>query len=161
VVVDMDDIKGKKLISELVDEHRAIITVFHQSLEEGVHSQKGLMMLKKAKQDFLDHYEKENVLVYRQLREASRIRGRQLPKNQNISDMAKGFDSNIADIVNMLLEFDATLDGQKESSQSHVEQRLINIVDIIADRIELEENVIFTIYNNLSSQIDDTYTESS
>jgi regulator of sigma D len=152
---DMNNKKNVNLIAEFKAEHREILKGFRAVYGLDVDSEEGRKALGKVRDVLLKHHEKEHLLIYQQLQDHS---GNSPYSNRGYlkNDIIRSFHVNIDEVIDMVDDYYKRLNENRVNGSSRSAEELMRLVSIVADRFELEETVIFMMYEKLSAKIPDS-----
>ncbi len=72
-------------------------------------------------------------------------------RSQNIQQYREDHQFGLEGILDMISEFDNSLSNVDEEHFFNVDRDLMRIIDAIAARIEFEEDVLFAMYDQITS----------
>ncbi len=141
----MSDSEIHEVIKELMEDHRNIMMMFLQAFALDIKTEEGKSIFKNAFLELQLHDDKEEVLLYQPIRE-SYLDNNASDNIQIFSDM-KHF--GIENTLNIINDFDDSLDGCDKSNLIHLESKYLNVIDVIKERIKFEETVLFETYSHI------------
>jgi hypothetical protein len=133
-----------QIIEGLKCEHNDIINKLRNSLSSSIRSEQGLLEFKKAEFLLRTHLENESFLVYRALMVPPKKKSVVRSTENSSAEIIRSFNSSLKDIMEDFFNFSKTL--KKDIRSADHETELLRIIHMIENRFELEETVVFLMY---------------
>jgi len=130
------------LIKALKIEHSVIIDNLEEIKRLGVHSRKGLDLLFSIQINILSHLEKEDKELYPVLKDA-------VKSERKANDTSNLFDENIGAVSNTVIHF---FENYATKAKNQLVMETEWLIEALTWRIQREENLIFTMYENVHSK---------
>jgi hypothetical protein len=141
--------KDDELVDDLKLEHRNLIKMFRNALFDGIRSEKGIATFRSAFSDLQVHFENEEILIYQPIK-ISKFANK---RSENIMQHREDHQFCFEYMLDMIATFDKNLSNIDVEHLYNVDVNYIKIVDAIAERFEFEEDVLFTMYNHVTNEI--------
>ncbi|MBF0382109.1 MAG: hypothetical protein HQL69_13885 [Magnetococcales bacterium] len=139
----------QQLIHALKKEHQGILQELNEVLAYGVRTSEGMHAFKKAETIILNHVEKEKSNIISSLQKLSPDSKIPLTSMSTLKNLIHNSNNSMSDIMADFLSFFEKYIKDDEVSILVVHGEFIRITNMFVDRFELEESVIFEIYESI------------
>jgi hypothetical protein len=148
---DLMELKShcRQLILVLKYEHKGILQAFNEVLAHGIRTSNGMQAFNKAQAILLNHVEKEKVNITASLQNISPDSSIPLTSMSTLEELVSSTNNGMTDIMSDFVNFVDSYVEDNTVSMFDVHSEFIRITKMFIERFELEETVLFEMYESI------------